>query len=122
MDMHALAQLGAQIRIAELIAEVESLIEAFPGIGKAPARLAKSEEPQPAAPRKRRKMSAATKAKITAAWAKRRAASSPAAPAQATSAEGPKAPRKGKISAAGRARIAAAQRKRWAALKAAKQQ
>jgi hypothetical protein len=121
IDTNGLARLGAQIRIAELIAEVESLLEAFPGIGKAPAQLARTAKSSRPVSRKRRKMSAATKAKISAAWARRRDASAPAAsPAESAAAEAPKAPRTGNISEAGRARIAAAQRKRWAALKKAK--
>ena len=40
--MNTLARLGAQTRIAELIAEIDSLLAAFPGLGEAPARLAKA--------------------------------------------------------------------------------
>jgi hypothetical protein len=121
MDMNALARLGAQTRIAELIAEIESLMEAFPGLGKASARMAKPESSDGPAPRKRRKMSAATKAKLRASWA-RRNASSDAAPAAAVADQTAQAPerKRRKMSAAGRARIAAAQKKRWAAIRKAK--
>ena len=84
VDINALARLGAQTRINELIAEIESLVEAFPGLGKAPARTARAAESEPPAPRKRRKMSAATKAKLRASWARRRARSSEAPEAAAT--------------------------------------
>jgi hypothetical protein len=116
MDMKDLARLGAQARIAELIAEIESLMEAFPGIGKAPAHIAGT---QPGAA-KRRKMSAATKAKISASWARRKAGSAQAAAEPADSVATPSAKKKRVISSAGRERIAAAQRKRWAAVKKTK--
>jgi hypothetical protein len=120
IDMNALARLGAQTRIAQLIAEIDSLLEAFPGLGKAPARVAKAFESEEPAPRKRRKMSAATKAKIKAAWARRRAGTG--TEIQQTAEPAKKAPekKKRKMSAAGKARIAAAQKKRWAAIRRAK--
>ena len=118
MDMNALARLGAQTRIAELTAEIESLVEAFPGLGEASPRTANPAESEPQAPRKRRKLSAATKAKIKAAWARRRAGSTPqAAPAEQV-AEVPEKKRR-TMSAAGKAAIAAAQKKRWAAIRKA---
>jgi hypothetical protein len=123
VDTNALARLGAQIRINELIAEIESLVEAFPGLGKAPARTSRAAESEAPAPRKRRRVSAATKAKLRASWARRRAGSSAApetaATEQVASAEAPEKKRR-TISAAGRARIAAAQKKRWAAVRMAK--
>ena len=90
MELKELARLGAQTRIAELIAEIEALIKAFPDLGKSPARtgtLARSDQPTR---RKRRKVSATTRAKMRAAWARRKAVSieagvaAPAAPAQTT--------------------------------------
>lgn len=112
MDMKDLARLGAKARIAELIAEIESLIEAFPGIGKTPARAA---APEQAGPRKRRKMSAATKAKLRASWARRKAGTAEA-PAEAGGEAPAPTPRTKKrtLSAAGRERIIAGQKKRWA--------
>ena len=125
VDINALARLGAQIRINELIAEIETLVEAFPGLGKAPARTAKAAESAAPAPRKRRRMSAATKAKLRESWARRKTGSSAAPEIAATEEVAPvaaEAPEKKRrtISAAGRARIAAAQKKRWAALRTAK--
>jgi hypothetical protein len=92
------------------------------------ARLAGSAAPGaidvPAADRVRRKggrpkgykMSAATRAKLREAWARRKAAAGqPSASAPRTA---PKSSRR-KISPEGRARIAAAQKKRWAKLKTA---
>jgi hypothetical protein len=38
VDLKALARLGARARIAELIAEIDALLDAFPEIGDAPAR------------------------------------------------------------------------------------
>ena len=117
IDMNALARLGAQTRITELIAEIESLVQAFPDLGKAPTHSAdKSEEP---APRKRRRMSATTKAKIKAAWAKRRGETA-TQPAEAAPLTEPPEKKRRRISDAGKARIAAAQRKRWAAIRKAK--
>jgi hypothetical protein len=121
IDISALARLGAQMRIAELIAEIESLVHAFPGLGKAPARIAKPTESGRPVRRKRRKMSVATKAKIKAAWARRRGGAERTAPQTADNlaTEAP-AKKRRTISAAGRARIAAAQRKRWASIRKAK--
>ena len=115
IDMNVLARLGAQTRIRELIAEIESLAEAFPGLAKAPAHVA----PKESSPRNRRRMSAAIRAKLKAAWARRKAAvgkdpqSAPEQQAEAPS-------KKRTLSAAGRAKIAAAQRKRWAAIRKGK--
>ena len=75
---------------------------------------------------KRRSVSAATKSKMRAAWAKRKGGvASPEAPPAATSKvatdtqpDEPAQPKtKRTMSAEGKARIAAAQRKRWAKLK-----
>jgi len=38
VDLKALARLGAQARIAELIAEIDAILKAFPNLGKAAAR------------------------------------------------------------------------------------
>jgi hypothetical protein len=114
MEINDLARLGAQTRIAELIAEIDYLVKAFPGIEKGPARPARDEPG-----RRRRKMSVATRAKMRAAWARRKAAvagaDTPASPRQEA-----KATKKRTISAKGKARIAAAQRKRWAKVKRTK--
>jgi len=121
IDMNALARAGAQVRISELIGEIESLVQAFPGLGKAPARTARITEFEEAAPRKRRKMSAATKAKLRASWAKRRAGKSVQLAAEPTPEAATEASAKKRtMSAEGKARIAAAQKKRWAAVRKAK--
>jgi hypothetical protein len=117
IDMNVLARLGAQTRITALIAEIEFLVHAFPDLGKAPAHPAgESEKP---APRKRRRMSATTKAKITAAWATRRGETA-TEPAEAAPLTEPPEKKRRKMSDAGKASIAAAQRKRWAAIRKAK--
>ena len=68
VDLHSLARLGAAVRIKELQAEIASIRKAVPDSGS------KREIP---IPRKRRKMSAAARAKISAAqkarWAKQKA-------------------------------------------------
>ncbi len=115
IDMNALARSGAQARLAELATEIASLNAAFPGLGDASA------PPKSEKPKRRRKMSAATKAKIKAAWANRRSvkAAQPAEePAAKAATEAPA--KKRTISAEGKARIAAAQKKRWAAVRKAK--
>jgi len=110
IDMKDLARRGAQSRLAELVAEMDSILEAFPGLGRAPAR--------PAGVRKRRTLSEETKAKMRASWARRKAGGG----GDATGTAGAPAPEKKKrtMSAAARARISAAQKKRWAARKAGK--
>ena len=105
MDMKELARVGAQHRLAQLKEEIDAIRSAFPGIDGGSVS---------SGSRKRRTLSAATRAKMRAAWAKRKAASGQSAATAAS-------PRKkGGISAAGRAAIAAAQKKRWAAIKAGK--
>jgi hypothetical protein len=115
MEMNDLARLGAQTRIADLIAEIDYLVKAFPGIQKGPARPGRDEP----GPRRRRKMSVATRAKMRAAWARRKAAAV-GADTLASPRREAKAPKKRTISAEGKARIAAAQRKRWAKVKRTK--
>ena len=99
------------IHIKEEIAEFEARLERLLG-GIAPA--APKSDGAPAG-RKRRKMSAAARAKIAAAarlrWAKVKGKASPVAVAPAAK------KRKGGITAAGRARLAAAMKARWAARK-----
>ena len=112
IDMKALARVGARTRLAELVAEMDAILEAFPDLGKAPAR-PNDNAAQPG----RRKMSQATKAKMRAAWVRRKAGSG-AVEAVEQPAETPKKERK--MSAAGRAAIAAAQKKRWAAIRKVK--
>jgi hypothetical protein len=110
--MKDLARRGAQSRLAELVAEMDSILEAFPGLGRAPAR------PAAASKGRRRKLSEETKAKMRASWARRKAG----AGADGSAAVSEPAPEKKKrtMSAAARARISAAQKKRWAARKAGK--
>jgi hypothetical protein len=64
------------------------------------------------------RISEATRAKLRAAWARRKAASGGGAASSATPAR--KGRRKRSMSAEARARIAAAQKKRWAAVRKAK--
>ncbi len=94
-DMKALARLGAQLRIAELFAEIEALIDAFPGLGKTPLHVVAPAEVQEDASGKRRRASRATKTWVPAQTPAPRRALSPSA----------------------RARIVAAQKKRWAAFR-----
>ena len=81
--MRELARLGAAARIAQLRAEIAQLEKSFPGIGGGtsrrgrPAAAAETGDAQPATKRKRRKMSAAARKKISDAqkrrWAKQKA-------------------------------------------------
>ena len=79
LDLHSLARLGAAARIKELTAEIASLKKAFPhlsfGSAVSPAMPDAMEERK--VRRRRRKMSAAARAKISAAqkarWAKQKA-------------------------------------------------
>jgi hypothetical protein len=116
MEMNDFVRLGAQARLAELLAEIDYLTKAFPGIGKGPTRPAHDE----AEVRGRRKTSASTRAKMRAAWARRKAAAAVGNAPQSSTPGAVHAPKKRTISAAGKARIAAAQRKRWAAFKKTK--
>ena len=123
IDMKALARLGAQARVAELVAEIDALLRGFPDLGRAPTRAArKSAGARFVGRRKGYKVSAATKAKLKASWAKRRAAAAKTGaadqkPADARPAAAPVAAKKRTMSAEARARISAAQKKRWAAQK-----
>jgi hypothetical protein len=123
--MKALARLGAQARIAELVAEIEGLLGAFPDLGKAPAVPVSSPTAAGSGRRKRGyKMSEETKAKLKASWARRKAAAAKIEAADKKAAETPPvpdpvAPKKRTMSAEARARISAAQKKRWAAQKRA---
>ena len=123
IDMKALARIGAQARIAELVAEIDALLAAFPDLGKAPARAAgKPAEARPRGRRKGNQRSEATKAKLKASWAKRKAAKEKAGAAEQKAADAkpatpPVAAKKRTMSAEARARISAAQKKRWAAQK-----
>jgi hypothetical protein len=112
IDMQDLARRGAQARLAELVAEMDSILEAFPDLGKAPAR--------PTASRIVRKLSAETKAKMRAAWARRKAAATGDTREPQADAAGPTPKKKRMMSAQARARISAAQKKRWSLRKAAK--
>lgn len=113
VDMKGLARRGAQARLAELVAEMDSILEAFPDLGKAPAR--------PRATLKRRKLSAKTKARMRAAWARRKAAAGEAQPKTLSEQTAEASPKKKRVmSAEARAKISAAQKKRWKAQKAGK--
>ena len=112
IDMKDLARRGAQARLAELVVEMDAILGAFPDLGKAPAR--------PAAPRKGRRLSAETKAKMRAAWARRKAAAAGVTSETQTEAAESAPKKKRVMSAQARARISAAQKKRWANRKAGK--
>jgi hypothetical protein len=109
LDINALARYGAQARLAELVAEMDAILEAFPDLGKSPAR--------GSAPAQGRTISEATKEKMRAAWARRKAA---AAGDQPVNSEAIPKKKKRTMSAAGKAAIAAAQKRRWAKIKARK--
>jgi hypothetical protein len=112
IDMKNLARRGAQARLAELVAEMDAILGAFPDLGKAPAR--------PAEARKARKVSAETKAKMRAAWARRKAAAAGDTTETQTGAAGVGPKKKRVMSAQARKRISAAQKKRWASRKTGK--
>jgi hypothetical protein len=115
IDLKDLARRGAQSRLAELVAEMDSILEAFPDLGRAPARPAGA-----AGTAGRRKVSEETKRKMRASWARRKAETADTPPA-AEPANDEATPRKKRtMSAAARARISAAQKKRWALRKAGK--
>jgi hypothetical protein len=123
IDMKALARLGAQVRIAALVAEIDALLGAFPDLGKSPARAASTPaEARSGRRRKGNKMSEATRAKLRASWAKRKAASVKPGDAEQTVADAQPATaqvvvKKRTMSAEARARISAAQKRRWATRK-----
>jgi len=103
------AIVGFEHQKTQIDAQIGELRAMLSGDGSAPTAAT------PEAPaRKRRKMSAAARRKVSLAqkarWAKLRVESVPPAPAR----------KKRKLSAAGRAAIIAATKKRWAAVRAAK--
>lgn len=112
----SLARLGAVARIRELQAEIASLKKQFGTLLNALAGNDGGHIPVPFR-RRRRKMSAAARARIAAAqkarWAKLKAAK-----VEAPASGGGR--KRKTMSAAARARIAAAQKVRWAMLKKAK--
>lgn len=61
IDMKELARRGAQLRLAELVAEMDSILDAFPDLGKVTPHLAR--------PTTGRRLSEETRAKMRAAWA-----------------------------------------------------
>jgi hypothetical protein len=84
VDLKKLAHLGARARLAELVAEMDSIITAFPDLGGAGrgtqgARQAgrTAANAQPARRRRRSRMTAAQRKEVSrrmkAYWAKRRA-------------------------------------------------
>jgi hypothetical protein len=91
---------------------MDSILSAFPDLGKAPAR--------PMEARKGRKLSAETKAKMRAAWARRKAAAAGDTTEAQTDAAEPSPKKRRVMSAEARERISAAQRKRWGNRKAGK--
>lgn len=106
IDLQALARLGAHLRLAALVTEMDALVRAFPDLGAAPAR--------PATTRQRRRRSK-TSPGATATRGKQ-----PHVAEGAGRVAAGVAAKRGTLSAAGRARIVAAQKKRWAAARAGK--
>jgi len=82
VDLKALARLGAQARIAELIAEIDNILKAFPELGETAARpgqLGVQAEVKPIVRRRKRsRMSAAARKAVSERmkryWAERRKA------------------------------------------------
>jgi hypothetical protein len=111
IGMKDLARRGAQARLAELAAEMDSILGAFPDLGKPAARSTGSP--------KRRKLSAETKAKMRAAWARRKTAAAKGTEGETANAE-PTPKKRRTMSAEARAKIGAAQKKRWRLKKAGK--
>jgi hypothetical protein len=114
------AQIVAEIRLvvdraSKMLADAGEAVT-MPGRARtsasAPARARRGGRP------KGYRISEATRAKLRAAWARRKAASGGGAASSATPAR--KGRRKRSMSAEARARIAAAQKKRWAAVRKAK--
>ena len=109
--MKGLARRGAQLRLAELVSEMDSILEAFPDLGKMPGH--------PARPTTGRKLSEETRAKMRAAWARRRRTDEGQPGTEMPAAPAPQR-KKRTMSAEARARISAAQKKRWRAKRAGK--
>jgi hypothetical protein len=129
IDMKGFARAGAQVRLAELMAEIKVIHRAFPGLdgGKPGGRRSNittdGDGPKDAPVRRRRRMSAAERKavgeRMKKYWAARRKAGvtpSAGATAQARPARTAASPRR-TMSAEAKARISAAQKKRWAAQK-----
>jgi hypothetical protein len=127
IDMKDFARAGAQVRLAELTAEMTAIYRAFPGLDgskpREPRIVAEGDGEQQAPTRRRKRMSAAQKKavgeRMKKYWAARRKArSAPAAEVtdQAIHAKTAPSPKR-TMSAAARLRISAAQKKRWAAQK-----
>jgi hypothetical protein len=111
IDIKGLARRGAQLRLAELVAEMDSILEAFPDLAKVPAH--------PARPTTGRKLSEETRAKMRAAWARRRRTDEEQPGTEMPAAAAPQK-KKRTMSTEARARISAAQKKRWRATRAGK--
>jgi hypothetical protein len=79
-QLAAFARLGAHARLAELVAEMDAILTAFPDLGSAPARETSEgvEAPARGKRRKRPRMSAAARKAVSARmkkyWAERRKA------------------------------------------------
>ncbi len=77
-ELHRLARLGAQVRLAELIAEIDAILAAFPDLGSMPARpkASGSEVLTKGKRRKRYRMSVANRnaaaERMRAYWARKR--------------------------------------------------
>ncbi len=97
IDMNALARLGAQARLAELAAEMDTIRRSFPSLGGSAVK------------KRGRPRRAAKQAPVQAS------VEPPASAADNTSASKPVHTQKRTMSAEARARISAAQKKRWAA-------
>jgi hypothetical protein len=110
IDMKDFARRGAQARLAELVAEMDSILAAFPDLGKGPAR--------PINAPRRRTLSQETRAKMREAWARRKAAARQTPTEQTTDAAPNMKTRVMSVEA--RAKISAAQKKRWGKRKAGK--
>jgi hypothetical protein len=117
IDIHALAYSGAQARIAELVAEIDALLETFPDLRKTPAGAASRPADAGAGrPKKGQRMLEATKVKLRAPWDRRKAAATNTETDQNIGdiTPGPEATAKKRtLSAEARARISAVQKKRW---------
>jgi hypothetical protein len=79
IDMKSLVRLGAEVRLAEQIAEVDAILTAFPELGRTPARTSRpapEPEAKPVRKRKRSRMTPAQKKAVSLRmkryWAKRR--------------------------------------------------
>jgi hypothetical protein len=117
IDIKTLARAGAQVRLAELAAEVSALLRAFPGLDATRGGQASTLVDGDGHRLGRRSMSAAEKkafsVRMKRYWASRRDQRATASTGLVTAKASPKRT----MSAAARAKISAAQKRRWAAQK-----